>query len=261
MGPEMLTALAGVGKGVSEVANTFLGGVFSALNYHQQKEQFDYMKQMQQQAWLREDNAVQRRVADLKAAGLSPVLAAGSAASSSSPIQVTAPQHQGFKVGNLADAVNMAVGVKQAIVQMKKTIAEEQKTLAETVGTNLNNQILEVAKENAQVKFDLMKMQTAEVSKRLGLIDAQTAQATQDRLFKKIQTDIYSRDFNIYSRKPNVPMQFGVGGTINDIFRTSNLLSSQLEDFGSATSEALKSAGSWLMEKAGSAKKRFFGGK
>ena len=54
-----LSALAGDLDIASKVVNTVSGPVFDALNYKQQKEQFDYMKQMQQEAWLREDNAVQ----------------------------------------------------------------------------------------------------------------------------------------------------------------------------------------------------------
>ena len=225
-----LSALAGGLDIASKVVNTVSGPVFDALNYKQQKEQYNYMKQMQQESWLREDNAVQRRVADLKAAGLSPTLAAGSAASSSAPIQVTAPQHQGFEVPNLADAVNTAVGVKQAITQMRKTVAEEQKAWSEKAGVDLNNALLQVAVDNAQVKYDLQKMQMSEIEKKLGLIDAQTAQAKQDRSFKEIQTKIYNRDYDIFQSSPEVPMQFGTGGALNDIFRFSNLVSTQLEN-------------------------------
>lgn len=50
--------------------------------------------QLQHETWKREDNAIQRRMADLSAGGLNPILAAGGAAQASGPISLQAPQHQ-----------------------------------------------------------------------------------------------------------------------------------------------------------------------
>lgn len=58
-----------------------------------QRENLQYQKDLQKEIFAREDNAVQRRVDDLVAAGLSPTLAAGSAANAGQAIETQAPQN------------------------------------------------------------------------------------------------------------------------------------------------------------------------
>lgn len=69
------------------VAQNEYNKAFAREQYEYGKEQDQYAKDQQLLTQMREDNAVQRRVADLRAAGLSPTLAAGSAASTSGPIR------------------------------------------------------------------------------------------------------------------------------------------------------------------------------
>lgn len=114
------------GSIVGGLIDTFAGASASHDNYEMQKKVLEYQKQTQNTAWQREDNAVQRRVADLKAAGMSPVLAAGQGAQASGPIQVTAPQYQKqWSAGQALDKAGMALQLMQAKENIAYTRAQK----------------------------------------------------------------------------------------------------------------------------------------
>ncbi len=108
--------LAGLTAATSVAADVYT----AKKNLEMQKETNAQNIDMLKQTWAREDTAVYRRSQDLKAAGLSPVLAAGSAASTMAPIQIKAPQLE--KIG---PSLMSALGV----LQMNQNIAQSQEQI------------------------------------------------------------------------------------------------------------------------------------
>ncbi len=109
--------------GLANVGSTIAGTVDSIKtnkeNLALQKDNLAYQKDLQKEIFAREDNAVRRRVADLKAAGLSPTLAAGSSAGAGSVVSTSAPQ----KKSNLESYLALA-SVGTALAQQQKAQTE-----------------------------------------------------------------------------------------------------------------------------------------
>ena len=96
------------------------------LNYNLQVDNLAYQKDLQKLMFRREDNAVQRRVSDLRKAGLSPTLAAGSSAGAGPVISTVAPQKLSNLNGYLALAQVGTMIANQQKAQTEADIARQQ---------------------------------------------------------------------------------------------------------------------------------------
>lgn len=97
-------------------------------NLQFQNENLQYQKNLQKQIFAREDNAVQRRVDDLVAAGLSPTLAAGSAANAGQAIETQA-LHNGYSPNTmptygLSSMIGAGLDALKAVGELNRQKAE-----------------------------------------------------------------------------------------------------------------------------------------
>ena len=165
-------AIIGAGNLGLGIWNAITGQQKANDNLQLQRDTLDYQKQLQQTMFAREDNAVQRRAADLEAAGLSKTLAAGGAAQAGPVVAIQAPQ-KGKEdmegIGQLSNSLTAALAQIATTTDISKTradaalsAAQAEKIKAETVAQTENNQWL---KDFNSQKYLLGDAQIANVEK------------------------------------------------------------------------------------------------
>lgn len=114
----------GIIGGFTGLVDTAVNASIASQNLGFQKDTLAYQKDLQKQLFAREDNAVQRRAADLEAAGLSKTLAAGSAAGAGEYVPISTPQNKFHSdlssvVGNMYSVAQTAEDLKTKELQNK----------------------------------------------------------------------------------------------------------------------------------------------
>lgn len=168
----MLNAIASIGNMVGNLGS--LG-----YNIYSGERNLQYQKQLQERIFNREDTAVQRRKADMIAAGFNPVLAAGDGAGSGSVVQTVAPQ---VVPNNLGDA----------LLSPFKTGAEVDKLKAEE--KSINQGVEKMLHEIKQIDSQTLKNNTETILKTL------QQELTKEEI-KKINAEIRYIEENIFSKK------------------------------------------------------------
>lgn len=178
-------------------------------NFELEKEQFEYEKDLQQTIMDREDNAIQRQVADSRAAGISPLLnMTGSQSAGAAGVAVNTPQKDSSYLGlpNAASVFSQALSIS-TISAIGDLVAKSQQLnmqqAANTAFVNSMNEQTSFAKASRGYRLDALKFGT-------NLSEAQ---------FNDFMREYNYRDKNhVYSSTPSNP--YGVAGALLDLFQS-----------------------------------------
>lgn len=152
----------------------------SIANFIQQKQNYDLQKRSYETSLAREDTAVQRRMADVINAGLSPTLAAGNAATTQSGFSASAPQ--------ISDIGSKTMAMMTQNLSLDQTRAQTDMINAQKDGQLLDN----------QYKATRNQYQTQKAVTDIANVVARTKNISADSAMKEVQTAIATHNYNYF---------------------------------------------------------------
>lgn len=155
-GPAFLPLLSTAAMFGEGIANNY----WAYKNYNLQQDQYSYEQNLQQLLMAREDTAVRRRAADMRLAGINPVLAAGQGAQAG-PVVSTQPPQMG-KISGMSEAAQSALGLMSMQANISKTIAEEKYTLQQNIKSQAERKLIEEQLKQVEAQTQNIKTGTAE---------------------------------------------------------------------------------------------------
>lgn len=144
------SAVQGIGGAIGAITNAITGNEARK----EAKKNREMLMAIQRENWRREDTAIQRRMTDLKEAGLNPLMAGGVGGAGAGGMLQSLPNPAESMQG-IGDAVsNAAMGAGETIAGAGKTQAEIDKMQAETDNINKNMDLIDASVQ--QTKGDTM---------------------------------------------------------------------------------------------------------
>lgn len=202
MAPIVLASLAGgalglMGSMVTNRTNAESTAATNRTNRAIAMDNLDYQREYNEQIFAREDNAVQRRAADLEAAGLSKTLAAGSPASAGGSASAPLNMHREESGPPAQDVIASGVTSANTIANMITT-AQARRLQNDKISAEIDQQKIINKYLEDQIGADLDNKKASTESLRAGTSKT------------KLERDVLNYDFSYAKRAGMMHQSTGV---------------------------------------------------
>jgi len=195
------------------IAGLALGGVSSIANFGLGLANYRYQKNLQNEIFRREDTSIARRVHDLKASGLSPVLAAGQGAGTGGIVSTRPPEID----------PTLATSIFTTLATMEKNFAvkdQQIKNMSQSIDVMKEN--INMMRSNQQLnqyKKNQLLAQTIKTTKETqGQIIRNATDALTYKLYKSSGTGKNSGIIGTGVRDVNGVLQKNIENILNTLY-------------------------------------------